>query len=68
MGERFLGNIEEGCSTLQERKGIVSLVAVSMLGSLKAGGFRVLFLIEGFFGSFCRLIEHKLGGGEKHEL
>jgi hypothetical protein len=68
VSERFLGNVEEWCFTLWERRGVVVLVTVSMLGSLKVGGIRVIFLNRSFSESFCGLVEHKLGGGEKHKL
>jgi len=68
MSERLSGNIEEGRSTLWERRRVAVPVKVSMLDCLKGGGFRVLVLIECVFGSFRGLIEHKLGGGGEHEL
>lgn len=68
MSERLSGNVEEGCPALWERRRIAVPVKVSMLGCLRRGVFRVLVLIEGVSGSFCGLIEHKLGGGEEHEL
>lgn len=68
VSERFFGEVKEGCCTLWERRRDVGLVTVSMLGSLKGGGFRGLFLIECFSGDFRVLIEHKLGGSEKHEV
>lgn len=67
MGERFPRNVKEGCSTLWERRRVVALVVVSMLGSLKGGRFRVLFLVGSLSGCFCGLIKHKLGGDEKFE-
>jgi hypothetical protein len=68
VSEGFLRNAEEEYSRLWERRRVAALVRVSMLGSLRGGGFRVLFLIRSFSERFCRLVEHKLGGGEKHEL
>ena len=68
VSERFFRNAEEGCSTLWERRRVEVLVTVSMLGGLESCRFRVVFLIRSFSGSFCRLIEHKLGEGEKLEL
>jgi len=68
MSKGLPGNIEEGRSTLWERQRVVVPVKVSMLDCLKGGGFCVLVLIGGVFGSFCGLIEHKLGGSGEHEL
>lgn len=68
MGERFSRNVEDGGSTLRERRGVEVSVKVSMLGCLKGGRFCVFVLIGSVSGSFCGLIEHKLGGGERHEL
>ena len=64
VGERFSGNVEEGCSAFWERRRGAITVKVSMLGCLEGDGFRVLVLFEGVSESFSRLIEHKLGGGK----
>lgn len=68
MSERLSRNVEEWGSTLWKRRRVAVLVMVSILGSLKGRRFRVLVLIGGVSESFCGLIEHKLGGGEEHEL
>lgn len=68
VNERLSWNVEEGCSALRERRGIVVPVEVSMLSCLEGGGFRVLVLIEGVSESFGGLIEHKLGRGKEHKL
>jgi len=68
VSERLSGNIEEGCSALRERRGVVVPVRVSMLSWLEGGGFRAVVLIEGVSGSFCGRVKHKLGGKEEHGL
>ena len=68
MKERLPGNVEEMYPALWERRRVAVPVKVSMLGCLEGGGFRVFVLIGCGSGSFCRLIGHKLGGGEEHEL
>ena len=68
MDERLSGNIEEMYPAPWERRRVAVPVKVSMLGCLKGDGFRVLVLIGCVSGGFCGLIEHKLGGGEEHEL
>jgi hypothetical protein len=68
MNERLSGNVEEMYPTLWDGRRVAVLVKFSMLGCLKGGGLCVLVLIGCVSGSFCGLIEHKLGGGEEHEL
>ena len=68
VGERLSGNTEERCSGPWERRRVAVLVKDSMLGCLEGAGFRVVVLIESFSVRLCGLIEHKLGGGEEHEL
>ena len=65
VSEGLSRNAEEGCSTLWERRRVVALVKVSMLGSLTGGEIRVFFLIRGVSERFCRLVEHKLGEARK---
>lgn len=68
MSERLPGNTEEGCSTLWERRRVAVPVKVSMLGCLECGGFGLVVLVESVSGNLCGLVEHKLRGGEEHEL
>lgn len=68
MGEGLSRNVEDGGSTIWERRRVEVSVEVSMLGCLKGCRVCVLVLIGSVPGSFGGLIEHKLGGSEQHEL